>query len=477
MECQDAHSPQPDRAAVADGGAAGRSRRPEPQPDGRPASAAEAGSGGCFEARPDGRHISTAGGVYHRLAGSEPRLAFDPSWSAAEIRAWQPQLRAKLADVLQLGNAADGGIDQSAETQPSPRLLAAEERHGYQLQRWESYPEPGAAVPFLLLVPAGASAARPVPLVHSYPGTDHSKELLAGELEVHGVPSNQERHFQKHNRMAWWYVRAGWAALCVDNPATREQAASGGPGRSAVALALLDLGSSYLALSVQQRLQLLHWSRTLPFVDQERIALSGHSLGTGPALAIAVLEPDVRAVVFNSNVMGRRRRALATGLEPQPAWHSVPAMLRWFDRPDLLCALAPRPLLVTEGGLSVDLARSPPPTAPSTQPTVSRSTTSPRHRPSTKTTAARPPPVQLEGAEALGPPVLAQPLLQGESGHAVAARPLRRAVLVERSLSAESAQRLMPRRRVVAPLPSYRRGQSHVIVRHPSHARWWRRLL
>jgi len=38
-------------------------------------------------------------------------------------------------------------------------------------------------------------------------------------------------------------------------------------------------------------------------------------------------------------------------------WHYVPDFVRWFDYTDLMAALAPTPLLITEGGRMDDHAR------------------------------------------------------------------------------------------------------------------------
>ena len=40
---------------------------------------------------------------------------------------------------------------------------------------------------------------------------------------------------------------------------------------------------------------------------------------------------------------------------PNTAWHVVPGMYNWFDAPDIQAALAPRPLLFTEGGRTVHI--------------------------------------------------------------------------------------------------------------------------
>jgi len=52
-----------------------------------------------------------------------------------------------------------------------------------------------------------------------------------------------------------------------------------------------------------------------------------------------------------------RERDVATNLEPVAPWHYIPSFARWFDYMDLMCALAPRPLLITEGGRPADHAR------------------------------------------------------------------------------------------------------------------------
>ena len=48
--------------------------------------------------------------------------------------------------------------------QPEPKRISVERRDGYQLQRWEAYPEPYCVVPFLMLVPDGVSAQVHVPI-------------------------------------------------------------------------------------------------------------------------------------------------------------------------------------------------------------------------------------------------------------------------------------------------------------------------
>ena len=46
-----------------------------------------------------------------------------------------------------------------------------------------------------------------------------------------------------------------------------------------------------------------------------------------------------------------------TGLRPGTNWlgYCVPGMWEWFDYPDIIASLAPRPVIFTEGGAKTDL--------------------------------------------------------------------------------------------------------------------------
>ncbi len=99
-----------------------------------------------------------------------------------------------------------------------------------------------------------------------------------------------------------------------------------------------------------QKFVALHWLKTLSFVDRRRIATCGHSLGAKPALLLGLLDPTIRAVIWNDAAIDWRQRDVATHLLPVALWHYIPGFARWFDYSDLMAALAPTPLLITEGG-------------------------------------------------------------------------------------------------------------------------------
>jgi len=319
--------------------------------------------------RPDGRHVSTRGFVQHLIRNARPKLAFDPEFTPAEFNKWRARVRAKMEELLDF---------PEPPPQPTPRRLWVKQREGYALEKWEVYPEPGSVVPFLVLIPDGVSADKPAPAVMCFPGSSDTKENLAGEPPLHPAfkPRDRSHAGVQHgvrNQQALQFVRAGLVAVAVDHPGNGELSdlakhrGTAMDERNTLARYLIDFGRDYISLSVFQKRRILEWLRERPDVDADRIALSGHSLGTEPLLAMAALDLKINAIVWNDFLCPNLERAkVATkpnsrGVRPTANWlgHCVPGLWEWFDYPDLVAAFAPRPLILTEGGPghSLDLVR------------------------------------------------------------------------------------------------------------------------
>jgi hypothetical protein len=259
---------------------------------------------------------------------------------------WRDAVREKLRAFMRFPEVSE---------QPQPTHLWSEPREGYELQKWEAYPEPLSVVPYLVLVPHGVSENSPAPAVLCSPGSTSSKESMAGELEPDGSVS-QHRHWER-NRMAWWYAKAGMVAVAVDNPGIGELSDPIRPERHEISMHAIWAGRHYEGLSVFQRLPILEWLKQRPYVDPSRVAVSGHSLGAKPSLILGVLDRSIAAVVWNDFVSDWRKRAVVENLERIAIHQYVPGLLEWFDYTDLEASLAPRPLLITEGGRTRDIER------------------------------------------------------------------------------------------------------------------------
>ena len=298
-------------------------------------------------AREDGRFLKTASFLQKHLETSEPKLAFRPDMTADRMPVWQKAVREKLFELMRF---------PSVPEQPKPVRIWSKPRDGYRLERWEAYPEPYSVVPYYVLIPDGVSPQSPAPAVMCFPGTNGSKEALAGEPQPPGIPDLDKTKWPD-NRMAYHYMHRGMVAIAVENPDTNELGASMWP-RENVSLCALWMGRSYESISVFQKACILRWLIEQPYVDARRVATSGHSLGAKPADILAILFPDVvKAVVHNDFVCNWQERAVAVNLYCSSAFQIVPGILSWFDYTDLEAAMAPCPLLFTEGGRPNQIAK------------------------------------------------------------------------------------------------------------------------
>jgi hypothetical protein len=302
--------------------------------------------------REDGRFLSTMGLTHHLMKSGTAKLKFDPEMSREKFELWQGEVRAKLTELMCFPEAGD--------EQPEPVKLWAQARDGYRLEKWEAFPEAGSVVPFLVLIPDGVSESNPGKTVLCIPGSAQSKELLAGEPELR--PEQPENRHTLANQMALQLVRAGFVSVVVENPGTAEldeTPIDGGrpnSGRDKLCAELLMLGRNYVGLSVFQKQHIVRWLRTLPWVDADWLAISGHSLGTEPAMCMAVIDPSIKALVFNDFLSHNRLRYTVMAKADEawshlnPLWHVIPGLVEWFEFPDILGSLAPMPLIITEGG-------------------------------------------------------------------------------------------------------------------------------
>ncbi len=306
--------------------------------------------------RPDGRYLSSRA-VAHRLMQSRTlRLKYHSGMDSARFGQWKSDVASTMARLM----AHPDSVDIA-----TPRKVGEWKRDGYTLQKWESYPFSEAVVPFLMLVPDSVTADNPVPGILCIPGYGQTKELLAGETSI-GLDSSTVN--QTKAAMARLYAKEGYVAVAVDNPAfgesdDLERLAGRGVGDYVTfARALLELDWNYLGYTSYVDKVILDWMKTMPEIRRDRLVVSGFSLGTEPLMAIGVMDPEIYAFVYNDFLCTTRERALvmtlpdAKGNRPWPndIAHLIPGFLTEFDFPDLVAALAPRPVICTEGGMDRD---------------------------------------------------------------------------------------------------------------------------
>lgn len=308
--------------------------------------------------RADGRFVSSRGVTHALLKHNVPELAFNQHFTKTQMKHWQQKMSKAMEDLMK--HPKINGL-------PEPRMISQVQRDGYRVEKWESYPLPECVVPYLVLIPDTIRTGEKVPAVLCIPGTSQSKEYAASEPEVsdrYGSKKRQDRYL-----MALPFVRKGLIAVVVDNPGTAETSdlekytIAPNYQYDHVARFLLELDWSYLGYSSYCAMHVLNWMKLHPQIRKDRLIVCGFSLGTEPLMALGLMDSSIYAFVYNDFVCRTLERMIVLtkpndkGIRPLPnsIMHLIPGFLTKFDFPDIVAALAPRPVICPEGGLDRDL--------------------------------------------------------------------------------------------------------------------------
>ena len=292
-------------------------------------------------------HIKTEDFLLEYYRNLKQKLAYNPN---NNFNSWKAEVINRLEKLLKM--------PKNSNLSDESDLIWVKERNGYRVEKHVIYPEPFSAVPFLVLIPNQSISTNKAPGVLCISGSSGTKELLANEPEPDGKPTPNKHPY--HNRMAWHYVQAGYAAVSVENPGVGElkkDDANIWSDRSEFSARMLMRGRNYIGISTHQKLCLVEWMKKRDYINPHKLAVSAHSLGAEPAIALSLLSDDIKAMVYNDFVGNRleRKNKLQRNELIGGYWHEIPDMFEWFTYIDLLAASAPKALLFTEGGVTADL--------------------------------------------------------------------------------------------------------------------------
>lgn len=102
---------------------------------------------------------------------------------------------------------------------------------------------------------------------------------------------------------------------------------------------LLNLGYNQFSLQVIDTIQLLKYIHGLDYVQNEKISVAGLSLGGPVAATVSSLSPDVNSTIIASGII--MQHMTSGGLNPEA--------LKFYDQPDIVATLAPKPLYLSWG--------------------------------------------------------------------------------------------------------------------------------
>lgn len=307
--------------------------------------------------RADGRFLSSRAVAHQLMKAKVPSFSFRPSMQKEDFPAWRANVRESMKRIMK---------HPVFQNLPQPVKVSTVQRDGYRVEKWESYPLPECVVPFLVLIPDGADTSKPLPATLCIPGWGGTKEELAGEPQLYrpDKPTTNSR-----NAMAYQYVKAGLIAVAVDNPGSGELSDLEVKAGSYVydfknfARVLLELGWNYLGYSSYTSQHILNWMKQVPYINKDRLIVSGFSFGTEPLMALGAMDESIYAFVYNDFLCRTRERILVLTMPNEKGFrgflndisHLIPEFLTNFDFPDVVASLAPRPVICTEGGLDRDL--------------------------------------------------------------------------------------------------------------------------
>ena len=308
-----------------------------------------------YKKRSDGRYLSTYGVVHAMLKDTKPLYAFRHDFTQQEFAEWQKEVRTAMIEIMHHPHITG---------QPIPVCIEKIQKDGYRQEKWEFYPFPKSVSTFLVLKPEHLKGA--VPGVLCIPGSGRTKEGLVGEPGI--CDKLTEDYNNPKVSMALNMVKEGYVAVAVDNAAAGEASdlecydKGWNYDYDVVSRFLLELGWSWLGYTSYLDMQVLNWMKAQSYIRKDRIVISGFSLGTEPMMVLGVLDKDIYAFVYNDFLCQTQERAVVMTKPdkenrrpfPNSIRHLIPGYWRYFNFPDVVASLAPRPIIFTEGGLDRD---------------------------------------------------------------------------------------------------------------------------
>ena len=272
-----------------------------------------------------------------------PALATPEQGSRADYVAWTREVRQKVFELLGLSRMGSAGA--------STARFAQSREDGIKRERLYIETEPGYWAPVIVNIPDGQG---PFPLVLCLHGhCNNGKEGVSGLIaEIPGLGREALEEESAHYRDTYGadLVKMGFLTVSLDNR-DFDEAIHPEPytyndyGWHVAHIAWQNaLGRSYVGCAIWDAKQVLEYALRRDDVDTGRVGCIGFSLGGLLTLYLTLLEPRIKAAVVSGYFDSFLQR-IVRGRGADCLCNYIPGLFAWFDIPDVMAALAPRPLL------------------------------------------------------------------------------------------------------------------------------------
>ena len=227
-------------------------------------------------------------------------------------------------------------------------IISSEDKHTHILQRVRYYVEPGECVESYLLIPKELMKKNPAIIaIHQ-----HNCEYYLGKSEPAGLSKNSMYHYGLE------LCLRGYVVLCPDNLGfedrrpdeykRKENDNLEGMNYERLLFSKYILeGSTLQAKYLSDLCKGVDFLETLDFVDSERIGAIGHSLGGQETLWLTWFDKRIKVGVSSCGFSQMKTILRDDILHNYAAY--VFGLLNIGDIGDIICDMAPKPFLMTNG--------------------------------------------------------------------------------------------------------------------------------
>jgi hypothetical protein len=288
--------------------------------------------------------------LLQRWAAQMPRqMGYEVGGGRADFAGWQRKARRQLTKLL--------GFMPTTVTRPRSWIMHSEAAEGVTRETWAIESPFGDHIYCYRLVPDEVEKPKAVMLAlhgHGLYGADPVAGVMKGRLEeaqrLRSSNYDYGLQFARRGYLVYAPTQRGFAQRCeIDNPGSVDDfdpASHPGAGCSCVdinARAIL-LGTTDMALRVQDAMHLISWIKTRPGEKQLPLGCVGLSGGGHTTELLAALDQRIMAASIQGYFNYWTEQIVAV---THCNCNYIPGLLRYFEQDDVCGLICPRPLLVT----------------------------------------------------------------------------------------------------------------------------------